>query len=78
MELLLIIEILILILVVIYMTYIYSMKSVSIYVKLVVLISWIVCFSYLFIVPLDIHYVITFIKFKRLYLKIKASKILNF
>lgn len=58
MEILLIIEIILLILTVGYMTYEYSMKSVSIYVKIVVLLSWIVSFSYLCIVPLDIYYVI--------------------
>jgi hypothetical protein len=58
MEILLIIEIILLILVVGYMTYEYSMKSVSIYIKLIVLFSWIVSFSYLNIVPLDIYYVI--------------------
>jgi len=58
MEILLIVETIMLILTVVYMIHEYSIKSISILIKLIVLISWIVCFSYLCIVPYDIYYVV--------------------
>ncbi len=57
-----IIELLFILFYIAYLVYEYSMRSVPLYVKILVYVSWLLSFGFVFLVPLDIYYVIFFLK----------------
>ncbi|KRX05262.1 hypothetical protein PPERSA_00563 [Pseudocohnilembus persalinus] len=56
MELITIIELVSFLLCVAYLVYYYSIKSISLHIKLLTYFSWVISFGFLFIVPLDVYY----------------------
>ena len=73
------VEVLVFLLCVAYLLYKYSEKSVPFYVKISVYITWILCFSIIILLPLDIYYVIfNYYTYILLYYKLYFKKIIYY
>lgn len=64
MNLLSVFEFIFLLIVIAYLVYEYASKDVALYVKILVFISWLLSFGFIFIEPLDIYFVNILLNFE--------------